>query len=629
MAGVTNREFWDFRVKTRAQFTKLAEQIANIDTSGGGGISELTSKMVVDALGYTPYNANNPANYITSAALAPYLKTEDAEETYATKDYVTTKLVDYAPLTSVQGFENRIGGLESAVPQLNNRVTTVEGKVSSLNETVSTGENNLLDRVNVIEEEYATKTYVDNAIGGIDLSPYLKTEDAKETYATKDFVNNKLINYATIVSVTAIQNTLTGQIGAVGVRVDSNDEQIAILNETTSGHTTSIGTLTQRVDSVEQLASTKLDSSYFTLTNIKSTLGISDWALAATKPSYAWSEITSRPTALSQFTDDVVAGKYLPLSGGTLSNAAWRSQLTIERSGSANDSVIAFKNSNGLLGCLGYRGADGIPCVWLGETGTGVPIIHANNIGSYNAGSADSANKLNAEYLADLNNGTSGRLFYSAFQAANTPPGANYFAGLTFGNESIKQIAMSYYGNLYTRYYTRHSNTPMWSNWKEVAFTDSNVASATKLQTSHTLWGQSFDGTKDITLGLNLDGYKSTGTVSQISDLGDKGLVVSVDDKRNNYGMAFWIEGNCKGYIQQQAFGSSTTYSLCIQPFGGNVGIGTTSPTERLDVSGNIKASGNINATSITINGVTITASNGSITVNGNVLATGDITGGV
>ncbi|MBQ6584396.1 MAG: hypothetical protein IIX42_04505, partial [Alistipes sp.] len=76
-----------------------------------------------------------------------------------------------------------------------------------------------------------------------DLAPYLKAKEAQETYATKDLVNNKLTSYATIVSVTAIQNTLTGQIGAVGARV-------------------------------EQLATTKLDSSYFTLTNIKSTLGI-------------------------------------------------------------------------------------------------------------------------------------------------------------------------------------------------------------------------------------------------------------------------------------------------------------------------------------------------------------------
>lgn len=34
--------------------------------------------------------------------------------------------------------------------------------------------------------------------------------------------------------------------------------------------------------------------------------------------------------------------------------------------------------------------------------------------------------------------------------------------------------------------------------WREFAFTDSNVASATKLQTARTIWGQSFDGTGNI-----------------------------------------------------------------------------------------------------------------------------------
>ena len=563
MAKDKPAKYWQFKLDTRRKFTELSQEIARINSGGGADIdlTDYATKVWVEAKGYITASALTPYALKTDIPSLVGYATEDFVNNklgdYATQDYVATKLVDYAPLTSVQGFENRIGGLEGAVPQLNERVTTVEGKVSSLNETVSTGENNLLDRVNVIEEEYATKTYVDNAIDGIDLSSYLKTEDAEETYATKA--------------------------------------------------------------SVEQLAAAKLDSSYFTLTNIKSTLGISDWALAATKPSYAWSEITSRPTALSQFTDDVVAGKYLPLSGGTLSNAAWRSQLTIERSGSANDSVIAFSNSNGLLGCLGYRGADGIPCVWLGETGTGIPIIHANNIGSYNAGSADSANKLNAEYLADLNNGTRGRLFYSAFQAANTPSGANYFAGLTFGNDSINQIAMSYNGNLYTRYYARYSNIPMWSNWKKVAFTDSNVASATKLQTPRKLWGQSFDGTGDV-----------SGTFRQLYTGSYDGAVAHsiLCDINGPYGLITRINGN--GDVLQQAQRETTEvewFNFILQPLGGNVGIGNTSPTERLDVSGNIKASGNINATSITINGVTITASNGSITVNGNVFATGDITG--
>ena len=227
-----------------SNYAKIADAIAQLKANGGGGgggadidLTDYATKVWVEAQGYitasalTPYALKTDIPSLVGYATKDFVNNKLGD--YATKDYVATKLVNYAPLTSVQGFENRIGGLEGAVPQLNARVETVESKVATLNETVSTGENNLLDRVNVIEEEYATKTYVYNAIDGIDLSPYLLKAD-------------------------------------------------------------------------------------LTKSRIQSTLGISDWALAATKPSYAWSEITSRPTALSQFTDDVVDGKYLPLSGGTV-----------------------------------------------------------------------------------------------------------------------------------------------------------------------------------------------------------------------------------------------------------------------------------------------------------------------
>ena len=39
-------------------------------------------------------------------------------------------------------------------------------------------------------------------------------------------------------------------------------------------------------------------------------------------------------------------------------------------------------------------------------------------------------------------------------------------------------------------------------DWREIAFTDSNVASAAKLATPRTIWGQSFDGTGNITGAL-------------------------------------------------------------------------------------------------------------------------------
>ena len=60
----------------------------------------------------------------------------------------------------------------------------------------------------------------------------------------------------------------------------------------------------------------------------------------------------------------------------------------------------------------------------------------------------------------------------------------------------------------------------------------------------------------------------------------------------------------------------------------GNVGIGNTSPTERLDVNGNILASGNVKATSVTIGGVTLSwdSVNNALVVNGNMYGTGSIT---
>lgn len=56
------------------------------------------------------------------------------------------------------------------------------------------------------------------------------------------------------------------------------------------------------------LGYTPLNADSFTKANIKNALGIKDWALAANKPSYSWSEIGSRPTALSAFTNDLGLG---------------------------------------------------------------------------------------------------------------------------------------------------------------------------------------------------------------------------------------------------------------------------------------------------------------------------------
>ena len=61
----------------------------NVTSSGSltlGGTLSLTSGNVTSALGYTPYNDTNPAGYITSSALSPYLTSATAAATYQPLD---------------------------------------------------------------------------------------------------------------------------------------------------------------------------------------------------------------------------------------------------------------------------------------------------------------------------------------------------------------------------------------------------------------------------------------------------------------------------------------------------------------------------------------------------------------
>lgn len=88
------------------------------------------------------------------------------------------------------------------------------------------------------------------------------------------------------------------------------------------------------------------------------------------------------------------------------------------------------------------------------------------------------------------------------------------------------------------------SSADTWGSWNTVAYTTDNVASATKLETARTLWGQGFDGTDNV-----------SGAMSGVTNI------------------------NSLLYLST------------------NVGIGTSNPTEKLDVVGNINTLGTVHAT--------------------------------
>lgn len=257
------------------------------------------------------------------------------------------------------------------------------------------------------------------------------------------------------------------------------------------------------------------------------------------------------------------------------------------------------------------------------------------------------ANNLDTSYtqyspIGDMNtwDGTS----FTNFPKSK-PDGGFSLLVLLEGNYK-KQIYSDYNDNhLYTRtqYY---SNGIKWNNWSTVALTTDNVASATKLQTARTIWGQSFDGTVNVSgelsqctriynaasnpiyLGnsnnsswvytqdiashsgadkwaININGsawfnkvnigytYSSEGSyalningIARVNALMSNNVRIECDND-GNFGSRGNEINNYNGPLQLQ-FNTNQQLHLCYG--GGNVGIGTNSPSQRLDVNGTARA---------------------------------------
>ncbi len=108
----------------------------------------------------------------------------------------------------------------------------------------------------------------------------------------------------------------------------------------------------------------------------------------------------------------------------------------------------------------------------------------------------------------DVNNATVDTLKFKVYDSYNVV-GTPY----TYGNIlEINGLANRWKPQLWfdggsegkIRYRNKDYSATSFGDWKILAFTTDNVASATKLQTSRTIWGQSFDGSANISGTLDL-----------------------------------------------------------------------------------------------------------------------------
>lgn len=237
-------------------------------------------------------------------------------------------------------------------------------------------------------------------------------------------------------------------------------------------------------------------------------------------------------------------------------------------------------------------------------------IITSDNIGSQSvnyassAGNADTVDGEHANNFSyahqtsfDFNNTCSGRIV--TFDQSDTPykwingiisTHNNYLSSIIFNTHRT--------ANWYVGYTENNSNIKGLQAVHQLAFIDSNVASATKLQTPRTIWGQSFDGTNDISGVMTIN-------PSTISDGSDNTMMFKVYSS-TGYKNGFAISSTDNvTRLYAKPFGNDTVNGLEIHTYfnddvnaviingNGNVGIGVD-PAYKLHVKGDIYSSSTI-----------------------------------
>ena len=409
----------------------------------GGFLTGINSTQVTSALGYTPENVANKGAANGYASLGPNAKIltsqlPDGSYLYKGKWNASTNTPTLANGTGTSGWTYRVevGGTQNLGA---GNITFVAGDDVIYNGTIweKTGNTNLVTSVNGLIGDVTIS--IPTTLPASDVYAWAKAA-TKPTYAWSEITSkptalsaftNDLGNYGGfLTSFTESDPTVyawakaatkptyawseitgkptalsqfTNDLGNYGGFLTSFTETDPSVYAWAKAATKPTYTKTEiglsNVVNILQWHDTNHPTTIagYGITDIPTSLPASDvyaWAKAATKPSYAWSEITAKPTALSAFTNDLgnyggwitgidfsavtTALAFTPVTNArtiTINGTAY--DLTANRSWTVGDIVSSGTYSNpAWITSLAYSKLSGVPAFLTSYTETD-PTVYA------------------------------------------------------------------------------------------------------------------------------------------------------------------------------------------------------------------------------------------------------------
>lgn len=509
----------------------------NVSVSGSGNAVTAISKSG------TTISVTKGTTFLTShQSLASYLTKTDAASLYQPKgNYLTAhqSLDGYVNAITTSGSGNAI----TSVTKSGKTVTFTKGA------TFLTSHQSLSA---YLKSADAANTYL--KLSGGAMTGNIRYKGSKNTYDMITFVDNNADTYGNGICIGGGGLTIIGggesASEALKQHTSGGDENMIVANDAAIDFFSNVqnGWNSRKVGSFDTsgywngvgFKKDNSSDSYVLLGGgghkAISSLSVNYASSAGSASSVAWSNVSGRPTKLSQFTND---SGYITSSGSCAyaTNAdkvdgvhvTWAGELTStnhlvawEADGSAlrdikpanvsvgNSDKLDGIHANGLLTAL--SNSDKGISITVGGTTKSVSNISVNYASS--AGNADTVDGYHASHLL-VKRGRLGAYNIdkeTTFGTRDIQPesevtisGKRPFNGwgtlLVIGSidgASNHQLAFTGDNRMFIRCAYGTSNNYNTKDWATVALTSDNVASATKLAAARTIWGQSFDGTGNV-----------------------------------------------------------------------------------------------------------------------------------